>query len=187
MIFRQETALYDFEIIREAGEDVMYINYLGATTVPSISGSAVCMARTIDSLVENPKVSRIVFVQQRNYSYDFPQVSLLVEIAQLYTHLLKQERVISVERLAPFACKKSLPQRYNSMNYLILTILKQDPIGCYVEARRLLREERINAEKLPESCKKCEDNYLALLEKILGLMENTQLVKQARPHIEGIP
>ncbi|MBS3090685.1 type II/IV secretion system ATPase subunit [Candidatus Pacearchaeota archaeon] len=185
MIFRPETALYDFEIIREAGEDVMYINYLGATTVPSISGSAVCMARTIDSLVENPKVSRIVFVQQRNYSYDFPQVSLLVEIAQLYTHLLKQERVISVERLAPFACKKCLPQRYNSMNYLILTLLKQDPIGCYVEARRLLREERINAEKLPESCKKCEDNYLALLEKILGLMENTQLVKQARPHIEA--
>jgi hypothetical protein len=143
------------------------------------------MARTIDAIVESPKVSRIVFVQQMNYSYDFSQVSMLVEIAQLYTHLVKQERIFSVEKLAPFACKKCLPQRYNSLNYLILTLIKQDPIGCYVEARRLLREERINAEKLPESCKRCEDNYLALLGKIIQLMESTKLIQQAKQYIEA--
>ncbi|MFH0831942.1 MAG: ATPase, T2SS/T4P/T4SS family [archaeon] len=185
MIFKPDTALYDFEIIREAGEDIMYVNYLGATIVPSLADSSVCMSRTIDSLVESPRVSRIVFVQQRNYSYDFSQVSMLVEIAQLYTHLIKQERILSVEKLAPFECKKCLPQRYNSLNYLILTLLKQDPIGCYVEAKRLLREERINAEKLPESCKKCEDNYLMLLERIMRMLEDTRMIKQTKPFIDA--
>jgi type IV secretory pathway ATPase VirB11/archaellum biosynthesis ATPase len=185
MIFRPETGLYDFEIVREAGEDVLYINYLGASFVPSLADSAMSMARTIDALTEAAKVSRIVFVQQRNYSYDFPQVVMLVEIAQLYTYLIKQERIPSVEKLAPFACKKCLPQRYNSLNYLILTLLKQDAIGCYVEAKRLLREERINSERLPESCRKCEDNYISLIEKIIRLLENTQLIKQAKPYTEA--
>ena len=29
------------------------------------------MERTVDMLIENPGVSRIVFVQQKNYNYDF--------------------------------------------------------------------------------------------------------------------
>jgi type IV secretory pathway ATPase VirB11/archaellum biosynthesis ATPase len=185
MIFREGTALYDFEVIREAGQDIMYINYMGAPSVPSIADSPLCMARTIDALMESPRVSRIVFVQQRNYSYDFPQVAMLVEIAQFYTFLMKQEKILSVEKLAPFACKKCLPQRYNSMNYLVLNLLKQDPIGAYVEAKRMLREERINASRLPESCKKCEDSYINLLEKISGLMENMRLIRDAMPYIEA--
>ncbi len=185
MIFREGTALYEYDIIREAGQDVMYINYLGATSVPSIADSPVCMARTIDNLIESPNASRIIFVQQRNYSYDFPQVSMLLEIAQLYTYLIKQERVLSFQKLAPFACKKCLGQRYNAINYLVLTILKQDPVGCYIETKRLLREERINAEKLPESCSKCETVYMNLLEKIIELLDKTTLISQAKPMLNA--
>ncbi len=185
MIFREGTALYEYEIIREAGQDIMYINYLGATSVPSLADSPICMARTIDNLIESPNASRIIFVQQRNYSYDFPQVSMLLEIAQLYTYLIKQERILSFEKLAPFTCKKCLGQRYNAINYLILTILKQDPIGCYIETKRLLREERINAEKLPESCSKCETVYMNLLEKIIELLDKTTLIAQAKPMLNA--
>ena len=78
----------------------MYINYLGHPTVPSIADSAMVMARTIDNLIEAPRVSRMVFVQQRNYVYTFNQVSLLVEIAQLYNFLLKQEPGPSTEKYA---------------------------------------------------------------------------------------
>jgi len=185
MIFKPDTALYDFEIVREAGEDVMYINYLSATIVPSIADSPICMSRTIDALVESPRVSRIVLVQQRNYSYDFSQVSLLLEIAQLYTYLLRQEKILSQEKLAPFECRRCMGNRYNAINYLVITLLKQDPIGFYVEAKRLLREEKINAQRLPQECKKCEDNYINLLEKIIKLIERTQLIQRAMPYVEG--
>ena len=180
MIFEKGAALYRYEIIREAGENIMYINYMGSLSIPSLADSPLCMARTIDYLIESPNTSRIVFVQQRNYSYPFAQVSLLLEIAHLYTYLTRQEKVLSVKKLAPFMCKKCLPQRYNAIRYLILTLLKQDPIGCYVEAKRFLREEKINAKRFPEKCGRCEAHYIRLLSNIVDMLSKTKLIKQAK-------
>ena len=100
MLFKEGASLYSVEIERTAGEDIMYVNYLNAPFVPSIADNSAVMARTIDSLVENPNVSRVIFVQQRNYNYSFEQVSLLSEIAAIYNFLFKQEAVLSVEKLA---------------------------------------------------------------------------------------
>jgi len=52
MIFKKGTKLYGYEVVREAGQDVMYINYLGAPYVPSMADSPIVMARTVDSLIE---------------------------------------------------------------------------------------------------------------------------------------
>ncbi len=180
MIFEKGAALYRYEVIREAGENVMYINYMGSLSIPSLADSPLCMARTVDYLIESPNISRIVFVQHRNYSYPFAQVSLLLDIAHLYTYLTRQEKVLSVKKLAPFVCKKCLPQRYNAVRYLILTLLKQDPIGCYVEAKRFLREEKINAKRFPEKCGRCEAHYIRLLSNIVDMLSKTKLIKQAK-------
>ncbi len=185
MIFKKGTKLYACEIVREAGQDVMYVNYLGALYVPSIADSPIVMARTIDSLIESPNVTRVVFVQQRNYSYDFKQITLLNEIAQLYVHLIKQEKVLSAKTLEPGRCKRHLPQRYDTMRYLILTLLKQDPLGCYVETKRLLREERIAAKKMPREEQTCEAHYLHLLSKIIILLEKTVFIKQTKDKLAG--
>ena len=81
MQFRDGTALYSYETQREGGEDVLYVNYLGAPFVPSIADSPEVMERTIDALMENPNVSRVVFVQQKNYNYNFNETSALLELA----------------------------------------------------------------------------------------------------------
>ena len=81
MQFKKGDPLYSHRIQREGGEDILYINYLGAPFVPSLEDSAEVMERTIDTLMENPNVSRIVFVQQKNYNYDFNETSILLEIA----------------------------------------------------------------------------------------------------------
>ncbi len=188
MIFKKDIKLYGYDVVREASQDVMYINYLGAPYVPSISDSPLVMARTIDSLIESPNVSRLVFVQQRNYSHNFRQVSLLIEIGQLYVHLIKQEKVLEPTTLEPFRCKRHLPQRYDTMRYLILTLLKQDPIGCYVEAKRLLREEKIVVKKIPKSAKAeqtCEAHYIRLLTKIISLLENLTIIKTLKEGLLG--
>ena len=77
MLFKPDTKLYSYEIINETGENVMYINYLKDIAVPSIADSPEVMARTIDALAENANVSRVVLVQQKNYSYNFEQVQML--------------------------------------------------------------------------------------------------------------
>ena len=86
-MFKAGTPLYSYEVVRESGENVMYINYLGANYVPSLVDSGEVMARTIDNLKEDSNINRIVFVQQRNYSHDFPQVKMLLQVSQLYDFL----------------------------------------------------------------------------------------------------
>lgn len=185
MMFKEGTKLYAYEVVREAGQDVMYVNYLGAPYVPSIADFPVVMARTVDYLIESPTVTRIVFVQQRNYSYDFEKVLMLNEIAALYVHLIKQEKVLSPSTLEPYKCKKHLAQRYDTMRYLILTLLKQDPIGCYIEAKRLLREEKIAAKKMPQSELTCENHYIRLLTKIVSMLENLTIIKKVADKLLG--
>ncbi len=185
MIFKPDTKLYAYEVTREAGQDVMYVNYLGAPYVPSLADSPIVMARTVDYLIESPSVSRVVFVQQRNYNYDFREVSLLMEVGQLYIHLIKQEKVLEASTLEPYRCKKHLPQRYDTMRYLVLTLLKQDPLSCYVEAKRLLREERIAAKRMPKEEQLCEAHYLRLLTKIVSMLENLTIVSQVKDALPG--
>ena len=99
MQFKSNTPLYSYEVQKEGGEDVLYINYLGAPVVASISESSQVMGRVVDSLIENPNVSRVVLVQQKNYNYDFEETSMLLEIAQLYVYFLKQEKILSRDKL----------------------------------------------------------------------------------------
>jgi len=181
-MFKENTPLFAYEVIRESGENVMYINYMGATIVPSLARYPEVMARTIDALIETPNVSRIVFVQQRNYNYDFSEVSMLLEIAQLYTYLIKQERILSPEKLV-LSCQQCLAKRHENMTYFI-TLLKQDPIAAYHELKRFLREERALIKKDPR-CQICEMNYIRLLEKILSLMDNLSLIKEAKQYFDN--
>ena len=182
MLFKKGTAIYAYEVMKEAGEDVMYLNYLGASMAPNIAESAEVMARSVEALIENPNVSRIVFVQQRNYNYDFSQVSMLLEIAQLYIHLVKQERVLSPERLV-IQCQQHIGKRHEEMSYLT-SLLKQDAVASYHEAKRFLREERIELERTGGH-KACYMHYIRLLEKIVALMENLTLIKNADSYFPG--
>jgi len=101
MQFNKETKLYSYEIQRKGGEDIIFINYIGAPYVPSISEHAEVMERTIDVLMDNPNVSRVVFVQQKNYNYDFKETAFLLEIAQFYVYLVRQEKFYLKRNLSP--------------------------------------------------------------------------------------
>ncbi len=182
MLFKKGTALYAFEVQRESGQDVLYVNYLGAPSVPNLAESPDVMSKTVDLLIENPNISRIIFVQQRNYCYDFLQVALLQETAQLYVHLSKQEKILSPEKLSML--NYSISKRYSSVDYL-LNLLKRDAVACYVETKRILREERIAFDKLPLQYKADQMNFIRLLEKLLVLVESLGIIKQAMPYLEN--
>ena len=110
MLFKPGTALFSYEIVREAETQVMYVNYLGANRVPNVAENPDIMARSVDLLIESPNISRIVFVQQRNYSYGSSEVFMLQEIANVYVYLTKQEKILSPTKLSIMG-SESLPQR----------------------------------------------------------------------------
>jgi type IV secretory pathway ATPase VirB11/archaellum biosynthesis ATPase len=171
-----------YEIKREGGEDVLYLNYLGMPYVPSLADSAEVMGRTSDVLVENPNVSRIVFVQQRNYNYDLEETSMLLEIAQLYVYLLKQEKILSRDKIG--TSDQFFSFRYAELYYFLL-LLKQDPLAAYFELKKILINARVLLEKLGAGYRADQANYIAFVERIFSLLENTALLQKAIPYLEG--
>lgn len=161
MLFEKEP-LFATEIKRESGENVLYINFIGAGFVPSLSSSPQVMARTIDLLSENSNISRLVFVQQRNYSFSLKQVNMLLEISNLYKFFINSERVLSEEKLRLF---KDPNRAFNFLSNLLNNVLKQDPIFAY----RLLKDEINQVSE--------QDFYKGFLENMLSSFKKLSLIK----------
>lgn len=163
MIFKEGSALYATEVERKQGEEIIYINFMGASIVPSISDDSSIMEYVITLLADNPEVSRIVFVQQRNYNYPANQVLLLSEIARIYNYLTKQENLLSLDKIKMYGDFASTHNKFNSM----ITLLKQDPLGFYM----LIKKTRSNIEGVKT------DNYKRLIEKIYSMISECGLIK----------
>lgn len=177
------TPLYSHEVKREGGQDILYINYLGAPFVPNLADSGAVMERTIDVLIENPNVSRIVFEQQKDYNYDFNETSMLIGVAQFYIYLMRQEKILSREKLSS-RYEQFFSQRYNEVFDFVST-LRRDPIGAYFELQRMIIKARLFLEKISEDARPDQSNYIGLLERILGLMGNLKLIQAATPFMDS--
>lgn len=175
MVFKENSALYANEIERRQGEVILYINYMSAPFVPSISDNAPDMARVVNALVENSEVSRVVFVQQRNYNYPSSQVLLLSEIARIYSYLTRENNILSIQKLKLLG---NVSEIQRDLNYL-LGFLVQDPLFCFVELKRRiaqLNEQLQSGEVINRSGL---SSYIHSLEKFHGLLEESALVKRA--------
>jgi archaeal flagellar protein FlaI len=183
MEFEKEAKPYEYRTERKGGEDIIYFNYKGVSYSPSLENYPQVMERTVDSLIENPNVSRIVFVQDKNYNYDFIETSYLLEIASLYVYFMKQEKILSHERLVT-TNEEFFPRRYNNL-FSFLYLLKQDPVAAYYELKRILIEARVFYERIDSSLKIDQGNYVHFLEKIFNLVEKTKLIQASIPYLEG--
>ncbi len=173
MLFKQGSPAYATEITREQGEDVLYINAVGAPIVPSIAENSPIMSRVVELLAENPQVSRVVFVQQRNYNYPSDQILPLSEISRLYNFLIKQEEILSHKKLMLFG---NIPGVYEDLQYII-ELLKSDPIACYLELRSHIKNLREQLDQGKSLNKSALVNYIRTLERIFSLIESSSLIK----------
>lgn len=183
MLFKEGAKLYSYEVMRESGNPVAYVNYLGAPFVPNIAENPEVMSRTIDLLMESSNISRIVFVQQRNYNYSSNEIFMMQEIANLYVYLTKQEKVLTPKKLS-IMNSGYLSQRYNDVSYLLVT-LRRDPIACYKEVERFLADERENLKNTPEDLRFDQQNYIRLLDKFYELLGKTKIIRDSSEYFKG--
>ncbi len=178
---------WGYEVLKEGNENVIRINVEDWPYVPSIEDNALVMSLTIDKLVEVPSVHRIVFVQRKNYVYDYAQTQMLLEIALLYNRLVKQKRALSVGTLGlPGVSEADVPRRHGIIQYIIFNLLRSDPLGAYAEVKRILREENIRLKRTPTpEAQESEQMFIDLLESIKDLLEKTKLVDLAKTYLEG--
>jgi flagellar protein FlaI len=182
MLFKPGTPVYAFEVESEADQDVMYVNYLGAPFVPDIASSSDVMSRVIEYLMRTPNISRVVFVQQRNYSYDFTQISMLREISDLYTYLTKQEKILSPSKLS-FNNPYELPRRYEAVSYF-LALLKSDPIACFHDLKMQIYSEKSSLNRLQENAKYDKSVYIRALENFYNFMSNFKMIRALSAELE---
>lgn len=167
----------DYEVV----DNTLRINALNWAIEPNIEDSEACMAVIIDRLLENKNVDRIILAEVRENEYDYEQTKLLREIADAYNKILNEDKLLSLNNLGPPECEKFFPQRLADLQFLILEVLRKDPIGAYVKLNRMVIHTKMNAEKSTAE-QKCHTHYLenALLpiEKILS---NCKLIQMAKP------
>lgn len=176
----------DVEIIREGTETILRFNYENIPKIPSIEDDSMVMSSVIDKLMEVIGTTKLIFYQKRDYEYDFDQVQLLNEISTLFSQLSRQKEVISYEALKFGSFTKDLEKRYADMQRIVFKLFKSDPVGAYVELKRIMRLERIKlTEYLEESDMEGQRKYLALLNYLFSLLDKTKLISLARPYLAG--
>lgn len=186
-LFNRQKKVCGYDIIREGEDTIMYIYCDDCTYSPSIEDNPICMAKTIEKLVEAGNVTKIIFSQKRDYEYDYAQTTMLIEIANIYKAIIRQKNLFSYKALTIDPnCTKCVPARYAELQNEIFRLIKSDPIGAYVTSRRILRRERINLDKsIDENCTKCIERYVSILNYIVKLLENTKLITQAKDELSG--
>ena len=174
-----------YEIVREGEEIIVKVDCEACPFFPSLEDEPRLMARTVDILAEAGEVTKLVFIQKRDYEYDEAQVAMLSEIAAIYNKLVKQKFVYGL--LARPECARYITPRYTRIQDILYRHFKSDPIGAYVELKRLAREEhRLREEKVVSPVAvACLQKYYKLLSDALAMIEKTKLLQMAKPYLPG--
>ncbi len=176
-------AVCDYEYDQDTGK--LRVNCLGCLFGASIEDYDTCMSRVIDKVLEVKKVSSIILAKEREYEYDQKQTSLLVEIARMIEEIVR-ERVISLANLEK-GCERYFPKWSARLQYIVINLLRKDPIGAYAELLRDIRKINIRIRKArtkqEQLCFKSYKRNILLLMK--EKMEKARLIKMTKPHIAG--
>ncbi len=177
----EKGACFSSDVVREGEENVLRIDCEQCTFFPSIEDNSMVMSKVIELLISNPGVSRIVFYQKRDYEYDYEQTKVLSEIAKVQNHLIKR----GISSYSVFGFNSNSDKDFIELQNLIQNTLKTDPIAAFVELRRIHRRESLKAEMLPPEYSQQTKAYIAVLEKVLKVLESTKLISLAAPHVAG--
>ncbi len=179
-------ACFTSEVVQEGEDRTLRINCEWCTFPPSIEDSAICMGKTVELLAETSGVTKLVLVQKRDYEYDYYQTQLLNELAQLYKRLSRDPQLSYSSLVGASGCERYLRGSYASLQYLLFTMLKSDPVAASLQLRRLLRSEKIRQEYLTDrQGLRCSDSFSTEVTNILELLDKTRLITLARPYAAG--
>ena len=191
MLFNNSNAESSYDITKEGEDTVLRVDYENAMDVPSLEDSEQCMADTIEKLMANRNITKIIFSQKRDYEYDYPQTKILSEFAKLYLNILKHKEIfayrsLSLDENQPMILNAAT-QKYAELQNVIFNLLKKDPVGGYVELKRIMRREKIESDKsIDEAQTAMIARYIQIVSYLIKILEGTKLIQIAMPHASGM-
>ena len=178
---------FSYEVIKEGNDNILSVECENYIKIPSIEDDPITMGKTCDILLEVPNVTKIIFYQKRNYEYDFPQVILLLEISKIYNQLVKNKDIVSYNSLiADPSCMRYVGAWYAEIRHIVSNLLRTDPLGAYVELKRIHRREKIWEETVIDpNYGRCEQRFISVIAYLAELLEKTKLVTIAKSFLSG--
>ncbi len=166
-----------YEVVREGEESVLRFDCNELPFFPSLEDDTRVMSFAVEALAQVGKITKLVFVQKRDIEYDESQVMILSEIARIF-------RQTSSQRVG---IPSKFAQRYINLQSL-QRLLKSDPVGAYVELKRLAREEdrQIEMGVLKQDDVQLLRGYFQAIDDLIESLEETMLIKLAQPFIAGL-
>jgi flagellar protein FlaI len=167
--------------------NTLRVNCLGCVYGSSIEDFEACMATTIDKLVKNKGVNRVVLAETRENEYDAEQTQMLMEIADAYSRILNMDKLLALEKLGPSGCEEFYPKRLAELQFLILEVLRKDPVGAYVRIGRMITRAKANMSSAKSAkVKECHAYYIQhSLEPIKNILESCKLIQMATPMLKN--
>ena len=141
------------------------------------------MSKVVDTLLAVTGATIITLSQQREYQYDYDQVSLLNELASVYKHLTQEERFSYSHLVVDPLHERYIRGPYAQFQRFISKRLKEDPFAAFVELKRLETREKIKLNSLIDARHAASQRkFLAILDAAVKLIENTKMIKLLLPH-----
>lgn len=177
----------EFEVVKHGAETILKINYLGRENFPSIEDDLVVMRDSIKKLIQMPSTTKIIFVHNKNYEYNYNQISLLKEIAEVYNILVHDKDLFKTGQLLnkKEECVKLFFDRYTFLQHAIIKDMLADPIGAYVKFKRKLRDYKFEKNYHNNNCYEVDSKYENALKFVLSKLETTSLIKAVKDKISG--
>ena len=168
-------------------EGVLRMDCMGGIFGASIEDFDVVMARVIDRLVTDRKVSSIVLFETREHEYDAEQTKMLTEIADAIYEIIKERRLVSMTLLGPPGKCERLKQAWYTWLYNTFVFqIRGDPIGAYVNLLREIRHVTVLLQRAAGDEKACYEAYLnGALVPIRAILHECVLMQKAEPYLQG--
>jgi len=171
----------DYDVV----ENTVRINAMNWVIEPSVEDSEATMAIVIDVLLQVKNAERVILAETREYEYDYDQVKMLAEIGTTQQKLLNETKILSLEKLGPQEAENLKPKRMADLQFLLLEVLRKDPIGAYDRLKRMIAHETIAAEKSPPTLKRIHTQYIQnALYPFTKALEETILIQRVKPFLD---
>jgi len=175
----------NYKIEREGEFKNLIVDFIGTLYYPSIEDSPACMRRIMEILEKEGHVNTITLREEKNYVYPEDQVELLNEIRDIYVYLVKDKKILryTYKQLSKVTQNKAKVGEYlEKIRRIVYVLLKEDPIGAYVYAKRLYRYHKVKFQKYGD---KIDEVFVLILDEIKSLLERTKLIQKVKNRLEG--
>ncbi|MBI4163759.1 MAG: type II/IV secretion system ATPase subunit [Candidatus Aenigmarchaeota archaeon] len=170
----------DYQFDEETG--TLTVNLLGLLYGASIEDYEEVMSRVINYILREKSVVSVVLLKEREYEYGPDQTKMLVEIADIIEDIVKSNLIFQLDnekytRHNPHAAR--FIQEWTSKAQYIVSLIKKDPIGAYVETLREIRHMNIGRKTAPPNLRDVYSDFVVkILEVIKERFEKTELIKR---------